>query len=584
MKKGRHILWLQSASAFMDLSVIYCLSILLGAVCRKFTYIQAGDLFVATFGLYYLGCGYFLHGVSPSKQLTGLQVLGKGQVPMKTKQMLLREFALKLFAGILFPSYLLQLGFKIWSPFYTIIVQVFVLLLSLLWLLAFKKTWWEMISQTRTFRYHATPSRKNVVFLSYTLVHAFALMIMLQPVFQDRPHFSNIFYPRYPLTRETNQYTAFIKHSSKDPVDYLFDLFKRYDMVVLSERYHPEYTQYDLIKKIIGDQRFIDSVGNVFTETGSVSFQDTLDTYLNTVFTSDSERDRSTAVLQRKSNAIWPLWDLTNHFDLLEFVNRLNNTLPDTLRVNWFYADIPVDWEKMTRQNYRKGFTALRRDSVMALHILEKYKGKIAGKKRNKALVILNTNHGYALHHFGGAAAISWVDSSTTSYLMAALPGKVANVMLNTVTYMWTPVQHGKWETAFREAGNPNAGFDFSGSPFGDDTWDAFFLSNRLLTYKQIFTGFIFYQPLENHLKREGFPYELDHFQDSLLRRAACVDQSQIALAKNLISLYNRNPALLISTSPAPYALWLNGLNSVVIPLLVLLDYIVGMVYYARHR
>ncbi len=48
---------------------------------------------------------------------------------------------------------------------------------------------------------------------------------------------------------------------------------------------------------------------------------------------------------------------------------------------------------------------------------------------------------------------------------MKACPGKVANVMLNSISlqflYLLTPVQDGKWETAFAMLDNPNVGFDF---------------------------------------------------------------------------------------------------------------------------
>ncbi len=85
---------------------------------------------------------------------------------------------------------------------------------------------------------------------------------------------------------------------------------------------HLEYTQYELISKIISDKRFIDSVANIFTECGSVSFQDTLNNYMRTSFKSGEDLDRGTATLQRNSNAIWPLWSNTNLFDLLKTVNQ----------------------------------------------------------------------------------------------------------------------------------------------------------------------------------------------------------------------------------------------------------------------
>jgi hypothetical protein len=362
----------------------------------------------------------------------------------------------------------------------------------------------------------------------------------------------------------------------------VFDLFRNYDIVVLSERFHPEYTQYDLITKIIKDERFINNVGNIFTETGSVSFQDTLNTYLHTSFKNDTELNRSTAVLQRNSDGVWPIWDCTNHFDLLKTVNKLNNSLPDSSKINWFYADIPVNWETMTRENYLKGFTHLSRDSNMARHIIENYKNIISLQKRKKALIIMNTSHGYALLNQKGGTGIGWLDSSTTNYLMKALPGKVANVMLNTVSIMWTPIQHGKWETSFKIAGNPDAGFNFQGSPFGDDNWDAFFLSPKSFTYKDIFTGFIFYKPLNQQIKKVGYPFELENFQDSLLRRASCVDSKQVDIAKILVSQYNQDPLSVLQTNPAPYAAFQNGVNIILLPFLIILFYLLSVIFFFK--
>ena len=73
----------------------------------------------------------------------------------------------------------------------------------------------------------------------------------------------------------------------------------------------------------------------------------------------------------------------------------------------------------------------------------------------------MNTSHGYALLNQKLRTGIQWLDGSTTNYLIKALPGKVANVMINTTSGLFTPIQYGKWETSFKIAGNPNVGFNF---------------------------------------------------------------------------------------------------------------------------
>jgi hypothetical protein len=191
----------------------------------------------------------------------------------------------------------------------------------------------------------------------------------------------------------------------------------------------------------------------------------------------------------------------------------------------------------------------------------------------------MNTNHGYGLLNQKQGTGIKWLDSSTTNYLMKSFPGKVANVMINSVSALFTPIQHGKWETSFKIAGNPDVGFDFKESPFANDNWDGFFLNSKSLSYKDIFTGFIFFKPLNQQIKKIGYPYEMDNFEDTLLRRAACVSNSQQQIAKSRIANFRIDPKLLIETGPAPYAIFLNGLNIILLPLLILLSYLLSLIY-----
>ena len=580
MKSRKGYFWLRFASTLIDLSIIYCLSIIFQFFIWKYTFVRLCDIFVFIFFIYYLTSYISLKGISPAKLLTGLKIVNSNGGDISLKNILLREAVLKLFIGIILPSYILQLLFPIWSPLITVSIELVILTISVILLFIVRKSWWELLSKTTTIKSPLSQRvKKKYTFVSFTLIIIYAFIIIISPVYNSKEKFITTFYPEYPVTKETLQNADFIKNKTQTPTDYVFDLFKNYDFVVLSERYHAEYTQYELISKIITDERFITNVGNIFTETGSVSFQDTLNTFLHTSFKNETELNKSTALLQRNSNSVWPIWDLTNHFDLLKQVNLLNNQLPDTSKINWYYTDIPVNWETMTKDNYLKGYTPFKRDSIMAINIIENYKNIISLQKRKKALIIMNASHGYALLNHKQGTGIKWLDSSTTNYLMKSFPGKVANVMINSVSALFTPIQHGKWETSFKIAGNPNVGFDFKESPFANDCWDGFFLSSKSLTYKDIFTGFIFYTPLNRQLKKVGYPYELDNFEDTLLRRAACVSNSQVKIAKSLIANFRKDPKLLIVTEPALYAIFLNGLNIILLPILIILCYLLCIFY-----
>jgi hypothetical protein len=118
---------------------------------------------------------------------------------------------------------------------------------------------------------------------------------------------------------------------------------------------------------------------------------------------------------------------------------------------------------------------------------------------------------------------------------MEAYPGQVANVMLNSVAFLpnttdqrafFTAIQEGRWDAAFAVAGNPNLGFDFKGSPLGEDAFDYFPFVRTRLRYQDVFTGFVFFKPLKAHRlswgsevfnEPSGFPDQ--SFVDEVLRR-----------------------------------------------------------------
>ena len=191
--------------------------------------------------------------------------------------------------------------------------------------------------------------------------------------------------------------------------------------------------------------------------------------------------------------------------------------MADSNKINWYFSDLPVNWKTMTHENYLKGFTPFKRDSIMAINIIENYKILFHAKKTESF-----SNHEYkswlCIIESKLRTGIQWLDGSTTNYLIKALPGKVANVMINTTSGLFTPIQYGEMETSFKIAGNPNVGFNFKGSLLPMIPGTHSFLNSKSLSYKDIFTRFIFYTPLNEQVKKTGYPYELDNFEDTLLK------------------------------------------------------------------
>jgi hypothetical protein len=358
--------------------------------------------------------------------------------------------------------------------------------------------------------------------------------------------------------------------------------------VVIDERLHPEYTQYELFSKIVGDPRFAARIGNIYTEFGTQLYQDTLTRYLNTIFPDEESLNKATAWLQNNSCALWPSWGFTNVFDFLKFVNQINTQSADSLKINWYFTDIPIDWTKMTRSKFLTIPRKEKRDKIMADRITSIYHEKVArNEMKKKGLVIMNHWHGFGLiKEPGGKKSDHFLNTyCATAILMDSLPGKVCNVLINTIPFgvygtIFGPVRHGKWDKAFEIAGNPEAGFNFENSPFGSDNFDEFLWnSSSELKYQDVFTGFIFYKPIEQHKNKVGFPHMLDNFKDTLLRRSACLGEEYKEVIENKI---NRNTPDLNKTvvQSIPYATYYNLIENIGYSVIIAITLIICLIFY----
>ncbi len=587
--KKQSFLWLRMVSVLIDFSAIYSITILLAALIYTIVYIDYDTILIIVFIAYYFVSYLFFDGKTPAKSITGIEVGKMDRAALSFKNIFLREFLAKGVLGLLLPLWILNHVFPLKVILFTVAVFILLLAVSLLLLLIFKRCWWEMMSLTQTSKAAAPKKAVQHAFIFITVVLLLSVCYTILPYTIGKKQIQTSFsYPAYPETNEIKQYTHFIKTEANNPVDYLFGLFQKNDLVVLSERMHTEYTQYELLDKVISDPRFIKEVGNIFTECGSVSFQDTLNTYLHTVYKTEDDLNKATAFLQRNSNAIWPLWDNTNLFDLLKKVNTLNAALPDSEKINWYFTDLEVNWETMTHEKFIQSYTNPLRDSLMAVHAIIHYQENIAQHKRKKGLVIMNTRHGYGLIDEKFGKSIQQKYLGTAAFLMRSFPGKVATVLINSVSiqygYLFTPIQNGKWDRAFELVGNPEKGFDFKGSPFGEDVFDAGFFSKQSLRYQDVFTGFIFYKPLSKHIERNGFPHEFDGFEDTALRRQACVNKETAESYKNYILLYKQHPEMPVVNGQVKYAFMYNLINIELVPVLLVLAYLIAAIFFIRKR
>lgn len=350
--------------------------------------------------------------------------------------------------------------------------------------------------------------------------------------------------------KEVLPYVSFLKEQNTSPVDYIFNLFEKYDIVVLGERDHRDTTQYELIDKIISDPRFIKNVGHVFTEVGVSNQKDNLDNVLKSNYTSNADfEDALRKVYVNMDYAA--IWEKYNYWMLLRNIYSVNKHLQPNEKISIYPTDIAFDWGKC--KSHEEWITVINnidkypfvwdRDSVMGSHFNIYYKDilKDDSEKRKKALVVFNRPHSYKnyLNHSG-----YWLNSAV-SYIETEYPNKVANVMINWISFQnkdedWL-IAKGKWDAAFKYDQNRSLGFDLADTPFGEDKFDHYDKSLYDTKYKDIYTGFIFYKPIEEWKCIYGIPGLMtDEFRSEFTRRLKVInpDVSE-GMVDYFFSIYN---------------------------------------------
>ena len=312
-------------------------------------------------------------------------------------------------------------------------------------------------------------------------------------------------------------YTDFLGKENTSAKDYIFGLFKKYDIVILCERDHNEITQYELILDILRDKRF-SKIKNAYFENGNSYYNNELNKILSNGEISIPQAINEITNIQRN---IFPvLWEKTNYYYYLTEVFKFNKSLPTEKKINIHNLDFGLNWQSATEKEI-DSLTSLvpQRDSVMAENFFTRYNAS----NSKKALVVLNFRHAFLK---------DFVRKNTGYYISYKYKNKVANVLLNSIiitsrkvadisvpiTAISSP-QKGKWEASFLVANKDNLGFNLNGSPFGRDGFDLVPIENDY-TYSDVFTGFVYYKHMrdfEQSISYQGFIDE--GFYDELLRR-----------------------------------------------------------------
>lgn len=285
-----------------------------------------------------------------------------------------------------------------------------------------------------------------------------------------------------PAVNLASKYVDFLKDNRQNINDYIMGLFKEYDHVILCERMHPEMTQYDMIYNLVTDQRFVDSVGVVFTEVGNVDSRVAYKNLINKSFENDTLMEKALTSFLMDNQTVWLLWTPTNCFDFLKKMYYFNHD--SEKKVEILFSD--RNWLDQSQLNVR--------DSIMADNIIS----TVDSDSIRKSLIIMNYRHAFLTR------------GNVGHYINRKFPGKVANVMINSPVIMrlMTPIQNGHWDVATEQVRPIEYAFNFNGSPFGEDNFDyALFSSTPGVKYKDMFTGIIFYKSTNEQYISDGYRY-----------------------------------------------------------------------------
>jgi len=525
--QGKAGFWRRLAAAWVDLFIIYSLSsfiVIIASLLRLHLSIEPAFIVIAAvYGAVFIA----VRGQTVGKMLFGMSVEKKSGGAPGWLAAVVREVVGKWGLTVVLP---VLLGLALTGRVVLDLLRIFMfilplillfcsLLLLLIYYLVARRAWYDQLAGTEVLLEPELGRRRKMV--AYALLSAAVLGLGAKAAEYGTLGYVPCRLTIYRSMRPTAPYETFLRQGRADPVDYVMQLFDNHDVVVLCERMHPEASQWDFIFDLVRDPRFIERVGHVATEYGQAGMQASLDSLLSADSLS-ADQIQAGAVQVMRNMAVWPTWTNTNFYTYLTRLAKFNQTLPREKRVRHFLSDTFVDWSALKTpqeyQTYRRNIG--NRDQEMAQHIIDWMRQlTVTGSRPPKCLVIMNYRHAFDLIGVDTTAK----KENTYEYLKEAFGSRAANVLLNCPLIISVPIAGGLWDEAFAATGNRPAGFDFAGSPFGDDPFDLYFFDSKVARtqkYKDVFTGFVFYNPADEQFIQQGIPGYFKGFEDEARRRA----------------------------------------------------------------
>lgn len=332
-------------------------------------------------------------------------------------------------------------------------------------------------------------------------------------------------------------YSEFLENQNQSPKDYIFELFENNDIIILGERDHRDTTQYDLILDIIGDERFIENIGHVYTEVGVINQTKWTNDVVKGDYKDNKEFEKDFVKLYRELD-FNPLWDKYNMIKYLKGIYEINKSLDSDKKVTIGLTDCAFEWKEMTHEKYldfkKSSLQGLNtRDSIMAFNFMKLYEQQNPINGNKKALLIQSRPHATNLNVVYKGKRIK----RTGSFIKEQYGDNVKIVAFN--WYKWVPkewksvrwgLEHiieltndGKWDAAYEITGNQTVGFNIKDTPFGLTEFDYSYEQN--IKYQDVIDGIIFYLPFYQFTCTRGLPNIVDiEFAKEYIKRTDIIN------------------------------------------------------------
>lgn len=325
------------------------------------------------------------------------------------------------------------------------------------------------------------------------------------------------------------------------PKEYVLESFEEKDIIVLCERLHHEFTQYELIVDIIKDKRF---TGNVYTEVGVFNAGKQINEFLLKEKLSDIEIKAYLLNIFRNLD-MFSLWPNYNYYYLLESIYQINQQRQLREKIQLFPLDVMFSWDSIKCTEQYNMFLdmmepqynlppVIDRNVIMAQYLIRIYdQEKYNNHNKKKALVIMNTYHGYTRTPKYLPHPTEPNTYSTAAYIYKTFPNSTKGILINGISNSWKLVADGKWDAAFKFTGNKNIGFDMKDTPFGKTKFDMYNFGGNAyetVSFEYIFDGMVFYKPIESFELVVGIPGIFDdkEFVTEFYRRTSMEEGTTI--------------------------------------------------------